>query len=79
MSVCVCSGPCGGGLHTFCCRGGPLPRRVHRCGLFVVSTCVGGLPEILPPDMLELVQPRADALTEALLRSVDSISAEAPM
>ncbi len=40
---------------------------------------MGGLPEILPPDMLELVQPRADALTEALLRSVDSISAEAPM
>ncbi len=45
----------------------------------MVSTCVGGLPEILPPDMLELVQPRADALTEALLRSLDRITPEAPM
>ena len=27
------------------------------CGLLVVSTCVGGVPEVLPTDMLLLAEP----------------------
>lgn len=30
------------------------------CGLFVVSTKVGGIPEVLPPDMIRLAQPEED-------------------
>lgn len=27
------------------------------CGLYVVSTRVGGVPEVLPPDLMELAEP----------------------
>jgi phosphatidylinositol glycan class A protein len=27
------------------------------CGLYVVSTNVGGVPEVLPEDMIELAEP----------------------
>lgn len=36
------------------------------CGLFVVSTCVGGVPEVLPPSMIRFAEPRADALVRAI-------------
>ncbi|CAM9301311.1 unnamed protein product, partial [Discosporangium mesarthrocarpum] len=40
------------------------------CGLFVVSTAVGGVPEVLPHDMIKFAQPSvgdiADALTAAI-------------
>lgn len=37
------------------------------CGLFVVSTKVGGIPEVLPPDMVEYAaEPTAEALLAAL-------------
>jgi len=36
------------------------------CGLFVVSTCVGGVPEVLPPSMIKFAEPRPDALVHAI-------------
>ena len=36
------------------------------CGLFVVSTRVGGVPEVLPPDMMQFAEPDADMLLAAL-------------
>ena len=36
------------------------------CGLFVVSTDVGGVPEVLPPHMRRLAAPRVGAVVEAL-------------
>ncbi|XP_020285166.1 N-acetylglucosaminyl-phosphatidylinositol biosynthetic protein isoform X3 [Pseudomyrmex gracilis] len=36
------------------------------CGLQVVSTKVGGIPEVLPPDLIYLVEPTAPALIEGL-------------
>lgn len=32
------------------------------CGLFVVSTDVGGVPEVLPPKMAFLAKPNVEAL-----------------
>ena len=41
------------------------------CGLLVVSTNVGGVPEVLPsPDMIELCDPTVDALVEGLVEAV---------
>jgi phosphatidylinositol glycan class A protein len=39
-------------------------------GLFVVSTNVGGVPEVLPPDMIELADPNVDSLVEGLGRAI---------
>ncbi|XP_031830102.1 phosphatidylinositol glycan anchor biosynthesis class A isoform X2 [Nomia melanderi] len=36
------------------------------CGLQVVSTKVGGIPEVLPPDLIYLVEPTVPALVEGL-------------
>ncbi|GAQ89246.1 phosphatidylinositol glycan class A [Klebsormidium nitens] len=36
------------------------------CGLLTVSTRVGGVPEVLPPDMIVLAEPRASELVEAV-------------
>ena len=46
------------------------------CGLSVVSTNVGGVPEVLPPHLMRLADPRADSLSEAL---ADVIGNMAPM
>eukprot|EP00601_Ochromonadales_sp_CCMP2298_P022804 CAMPEP_0173323156 /NCGR_PEP_ID=MMETSP1143-20121109/30378_1 /TAXON_ID=483371 /ORGANISM="non described non described, Strain CCMP2298" /LENGTH=410 /DNA_ID=CAMNT_0014267125 /DNA_START=1 /DNA_END=1230 /DNA_ORIENTATION=- len=40
------------------------------CGLFVVSTKVGGVPEVLPPSMIKFAEPDADALCLALVEAV---------
>ncbi|XP_049843762.1 phosphatidylinositol N-acetylglucosaminyltransferase subunit A-like [Schistocerca gregaria] len=36
------------------------------CGLLVVSTRVGGIPEVLPPDLIYLTEPTVPALLEGL-------------
>eukprot|EP01069_Polyplicarium_translucidae_P002942 Polyplicarium_translucidae@DN2170_c0_g1_i3.p1 len=41
-------------------------------GLLVVSTAVGGAPEVLPDDMVRLAEPDADDITEVLLASLDT-------
>jgi phosphatidylinositol N-acetylglucosaminyltransferase subunit A len=40
------------------------------CGLLVVSTNVGGVPEVLPPEMVLLANPQVDALVEAVTQAV---------
>lgn len=40
------------------------------CGLQVVSTCVGGIPEVLPPDMIQLAEPSAASLIESLEKAI---------
>jgi len=43
------------------------------CGLSLVSTNVGGIPEVLPPNMVRLADPRADKLTEALTQAIEQL------
>ncbi|WFD26507.1 phosphatidylinositol N-acetylglucosaminyltransferase [Malassezia nana] len=45
-------------------------------GLYVVTTCVGGIPELLPPSMMRLAEPRADALVEATLEALAHVRAK---
>jgi phosphatidylinositol glycan class A protein len=40
------------------------------CGLFVVSTKVGGVPEVLPSTMIKFAEPNSDSLIQALLDAV---------
>mmetsp|Transcript_971 Transcript_971/g.1735 ORF Transcript_971/g.1735 Transcript_971/m.1735 type:complete len:408 (+) Transcript_971:591-1814(+) len=40
------------------------------CGLLVVSTDVGGVPEVLPPGMAYLAKPDAKSLTEQLFKAI---------
>lgn len=40
------------------------------CGLLVVSTHVGGVPEVLPPDMMLLAEPSVAALARELKRAI---------
>lgn len=40
------------------------------CGLYVVATKVGGVPEVLPPHLLLLAEPDADDITEKLTEAV---------
>lgn len=40
------------------------------CGLLVVSTDVGGIPEVLPPGLAYMAKPEAGALCEQLFRAI---------
>lgn len=46
------------------------------CGLKVVSTNVGGVPEVLPPDMTELCEPCVEDITRGLSRCIDTTMKE---
>uniref|UniRef100_A0A7E4VYN2 phosphatidylinositol N-acetylglucosaminyltransferase n=1 Tax=Panagrellus redivivus TaxID=6233 RepID=A0A7E4VYN2_PANRE len=41
------------------------------CGLHIVSTAVGGVPEVLSSEFITLAKPDAGSLTEALLEAID--------
>ncbi|XP_066994825.2 phosphatidylinositol N-acetylglucosaminyltransferase subunit A isoform X2 [Anabrus simplex] len=43
------------------------------CGLQVVSTRVGGIPEVLPPDLIYLTEPTVPALLEGLERALGDL------
>ncbi|KYR01220.1 GlcNAc transferase [Tieghemostelium lacteum] len=43
------------------------------CGLYVVSTKVGGVPEVLPPHMISLAQPKSDDLEEKLTMAINKL------
>lgn len=40
------------------------------CGLFVVSTKVGGVPEVLPPSMVKFAEPSVDSLVDSLIEAI---------
>lgn len=40
------------------------------CGLQVVSTKVGGIPEVLPSELIILTEPNVDAVYEGLLKAI---------
>lgn len=40
------------------------------CGLQVVSTCVGGIPEVLPEDMIYLTEPNVNSIVEGIERAM---------
>ncbi|MDP2436484.1 MAG: glycosyltransferase [archaeon] len=40
------------------------------CGLLAVSTAVGGVPEVLPADMVELGEPSVQAMAQAVARAI---------
>lgn len=44
------------------------------CGLLVVTTRVGGIPEVLPPDMTIFASPSVDSLVESTLRAIKVIA-----
>ncbi|CAG0882239.1 unnamed protein product [Darwinula stevensoni] len=43
------------------------------CGLQVVTTCVGGIPEVLPPHLITLAQPNSKALIDALKTVIERV------
>ncbi|KAL7292480.1 hypothetical protein TKK_0014056 [Trichogramma kaykai] len=45
------------------------------CGLQVVSTKVGGIPEVLPPDLIYLVEPTVSALIEGVEKAISDYKA----
>ncbi|KAK4046192.1 Phosphatidylinositol N-acetylglucosaminyltransferase GPI3 subunit [Microbotryomycetes sp. JL201] len=42
-------------------------------GLFVVSTRVGGVPEVLPPGLVEFAEPEVDDLVRAISRAIEHV------
>ncbi|KAA0169716.1 hypothetical protein FNF27_06897 [Cafeteria roenbergensis] len=44
------------------------------CGLFVVSTRVGGVPEVLPSRMIAFAEPDPESLVEAVRRAISRLS-----
>ncbi|KAG8082198.1 hypothetical protein GUJ93_ZPchr0014g46988 [Zizania palustris] len=43
------------------------------CGLLTVSTRVGGVPEVLPDDMIVLAQPAPEDLVQAVKKAIDML------
>ncbi|XP_072974180.1 phosphatidylinositol N-acetylglucosaminyltransferase subunit A isoform X3 [Typha angustifolia] len=43
------------------------------CGLLTVSTRVGGVPEVLPDDMVVLAEPTPDDMVQAIKRAIDML------
>jgi phosphatidylinositol glycan class A protein len=46
------------------------------CGLIVVSTNVGGIPEVLPQKMAYLAKPNAQSLYKQLLKAIKNIDTQ---
>ncbi|WPK26446.1 hypothetical protein PUMCH_003800 [Australozyma saopauloensis] len=44
------------------------------CGLYVVTTRVGGIPEVLPQHMTSFAEPEEDSLVSALLHAIDKVA-----
>ena len=48
------------------------------CGLLCVSTKVGGVPEVLPPDMLLLAEPEPSSIINAMEEAINKVGVVAP-
>jgi phosphatidylinositol N-acetylglucosaminyltransferase subunit A len=48
------------------------------CGLLVVSTNVGGIPEVLPPDLIYLAAPNVSAMVECLVTAIHQYETNIP-
>ncbi|KAG2430402.1 hypothetical protein HYH02_013763 [Chlamydomonas schloesseri] len=48
-------------------------------GLVVVSTAVGGVPEVLPPDMIVLTEPSAEGLLEGIECAIQRVPHQRPL
>lgn len=46
------------------------------CGLQVVSTRVGGIPEVLPPDLIHLTDATVESLYKGLMTAIQKLQAE---
>lgn len=46
------------------------------CGLQIVSTCVGGIPEVLPPELIHLTEATVDSLHNGLLTAIHKLQNE---
>ena len=51
----------------------PERKIVASCGLKVVSTGVGGIPEVLPGHMIHLVQPSVTSIVQDLVSEVKDV------
>jgi len=49
------------------------------CGLYVVSTRVGGVPEILPHDMIRFAEPNVDDVVEGLCDAIPKVKSVDPL
>lgn len=43
------------------------------CGLYIVCTAVGGIPEVLPIEMTEFAKPEEDSIVAATSRAIDAM------
>ena len=43
------------------------------CGLLVVSTKVGGIPEVLPPPFIQFAEPDVKSIEDGLVRAVHTV------
>ncbi|XP_055845565.1 phosphatidylinositol N-acetylglucosaminyltransferase subunit A [Episyrphus balteatus] len=48
------------------------------CGLQVVSTCVGGIPEVLPSNLIILTDPEVDSIYEGILKAISRLNLSKP-
>ncbi|XP_055910028.1 phosphatidylinositol N-acetylglucosaminyltransferase subunit A [Eupeodes corollae] len=44
------------------------------CGLQVVSTCVGGIPEVLPSNLIILTDPEVDSIYEGIIKAITRLN-----
>lgn len=44
------------------------------CGLQVVSTCVGGIPEVLPSNLIILTEPEVDSIYEGIMKAISRLN-----
>ena len=63
-----------------CCQQNHLsmPQECPCCGLFVVSTRVGGVVEVLPQSMTMLCEPDVDALSRTIIAAIPTALAVDP-
>ena len=48
------------------------------CGLLCVSTGVGGVPEVLPPELLLLAEPEPSSILDAIDRAIEQVPSVSP-